>query len=264
MPVDLTALRGYSDERGNAIVYEGEHTTPVRIEFGGTGNRLVVHPQARIAELVVAFNCSNGYVEIGASSGVPPLRANMRVGEDARIVLGQNVSATTRVGFSAVEGTSIVVGDDVMFASEIQVRGDDGHPIFDVRTRRRVNPARDITIGNHVWVGWGAMILGGSEIGAGSVVGMRALVKGRFPNNVILGGMPARVLRRDIAWERPHLSLAKPYYKPTADAITTTGYWAATEDVVDASPHRVTVSSLRRRLKLRTRLRRLLSGAGSR
>jgi hypothetical protein len=48
---------------------------------------------------------------------------------------------------SATEGTTIVIGDDVMFASHNQVRADDAHPIFDVRTGQRVNVSKSIEIG---------------------------------------------------------------------------------------------------------------------
>ncbi|MBI4944284.1 MAG: acyltransferase [Actinobacteria bacterium] len=216
----------------------------------------------RLADLRIQFDCDDGLVEIGPRAGVPALRANMRVGQDARIVLGRNVSATSRVGFSAVEGTTVTVGDDVMFASDIQLRADDGHPIFDVRTGRRANPARPITVGDHVWVGWGAVLLAGTTVGDGSVVGMHAVVKGRVPNNCVVAGVPARVVRRDIAWERPHLSLSKPYYKPDASTVERSPYWNLTQD--DALPTvtgrgRTARRVLRRVLPrpLRARLRRL-------
>jgi acetyltransferase-like isoleucine patch superfamily enzyme len=227
----LTALAAYADERGNVVEFAGTTDARIEISFTGSGNRLVVASEVRLVELVVHFNCDHGVVEIGPSRGVPAFSANLRVGQDARIVIGRDVSSTSRVGFSAVEGASVVIGDDVMFASDNQVRCDDGHPIFDVGTGLRVNPARSITIGNHVWVGWGAVLLGGTSIGAGSVVGMGSIVKGRYPNNCIIAGTPGRVVRRDVAWERPHLSLVKPYYKPDASTVTRSPYWQRTVDL---------------------------------
>jgi acetyltransferase-like isoleucine patch superfamily enzyme len=63
-----------------------------------------------------------------------------------------------------------------------------------------------IVIGDHVWLGEGCVILGQSEVGAGSIVGMRSVVKGKMPNNCVVAGVPARIVRRNVAWERPHLS----------------------------------------------------------
>jgi acetyltransferase-like isoleucine patch superfamily enzyme len=131
---------------------------------------------------------------------------------------------------SAVEGAEITIGDDVMFASDNQLRCDDGHPIFDVRSGKRVNPSRSIEVADHVWLGWGAVLLGGTVVGEGSVVGIRSVVKGTFPNNCVLAGVPARVLRKDVAWERPHLSLVKPFYKPDASTVKKSRYWHLTRE----------------------------------
>lgn len=250
----VTTLAAYADDRGNRIDFTGSTEAAVQVEFTGSNNRLVVSEEARLGSLAVHFNCDNGVVEIGSSKGVPALSANLRVGQDSTIMVGKNVSSTSRVGMSAVEGTTITIGDDVMFASDNQVRCDDGHPIFDVRTAKRVNTSRSITIGNHVWVGWGAVLLGGTTVGEGSVVGIGSVVKGVFPNNCILAGVPARVLRRDVAWERPHLSLIKPYYKPDASTVERSAYWSLTVDGGAAPRRRLTVARVR--AGARRRLRR--------
>ncbi|ACQ79451.1 Acetyltransferase (isoleucine patch superfamily) [Beutenbergia cavernae DSM 12333] len=233
-------MRPWSDADGNVIEAD-EVPSGTKITFKGRNNRLVVAPSARLGRLEVVFDCDNGVVEVGPSSGVPALMATMRVGQDARVVIGANVSTTGTVAISAVEGVEVRIGDDVMMAEQVQIRADDGHPIFDVRTGRRVNPARSISIGAHVWLGFRSSMLGGATIGDGSVIGLGAVVKGRIPNNCIAAGVPARVVRRDVAWERPHLSLVKPYYKPDASTVTTSAYWAPT-----AQPDR---PSARRRVR---------------
>ena len=148
-----------------------------------------------------------------------------------------------------------------MFASEIQVRADDGHPIFDVRTGKRVNVSKNITIGPHVWVGWGAWILGGTTIGEGSVIGTGAIVKARIPNNVVAAGIPARVVRKDIAWERPHLSLVEPYYKPDVSTVKKSRYWKLTAEGAAATSAALRTNNFARRVvrKLRQMLARRMS-----
>ncbi len=227
----VTDLAAYRDERGNEIAFDGPAGKQVRFKFTGSNNRAVIAAGARIGTLVVDFDCDNGTLQIGPSRGVPAFSGAIRIGQDATVTLGANVSCTTTVAISACEGTSVSVGDDVMFASENQVRADDGHPIFDVESGRRVNVSRSITIGDHVWLGRGAVVLGGSTIGSGSVLGYGSVLKGRVPNNAVAAGVPARVRRRNIAWERPHLSLSKPYYKPDASTVTKSRYWALTEEL---------------------------------
>jgi acetyltransferase-like isoleucine patch superfamily enzyme len=160
---------------------------------------------------------------------VPAFSAAIRIGQDSTVRIGRNVSSTSTVAMSATEGTTIVIGEDVMFASENQVRADDGHPIFDVRTGQRVNVSKSIRIGAHVWLGRMAVVLGGARIGSGTVIGYGSIVTGRIPNNCVAAGVPARVVRRDIAWERPHLSLVRPFYKPDATSVVKSAYWQLTE-----------------------------------
>lgn len=226
----VSSLAPYRDDSGNSIDYAGPPHDNVRIKFTGRNNRLVIAADARLGRLTVDFDCDNGYLAIGPSKGVPPFAAAIRVGQDSRVILGRNVSCTTVVAMSATEGTTIMVGEDVMFASENQVRADDGHPIFDVHTGKRVNVSRDITIGNHVWLARGAVLLGGAHVGDGSVIGYGSIVTKAIPNNCIAAGIPAKVIRRDVAWERPHLSLVRPYYKPDASTIQRSPYWNPTVD----------------------------------
>lgn len=54
-----------------------------------------------------------------------------------------------------------------MIATENELRADDGHPIFDVLTGMRINEAKDITAGNHMWIGKRAVLLRGATIGDG-------------------------------------------------------------------------------------------------
>lgn len=172
------------------------------------------------------LDCDNGFMSVGPSTRKLSLQA--RIGQDSRITIGAGVSSTNRVLLSATEGTTVTIGDDVMFASQNQVHADDGHPIVDVRSGKRANPSRDITIGDHVWVAWGASVLGGSRIGSGSVLGMGSVLKRRLPNDVVAVGVPARVTRRDIAYECPHLSLVEPFYKPDISVIKKSKkYWYA-------------------------------------
>ena len=223
----LNVLSAYEDENNNRIDYQGPDIPGIRIEFTGAGNTLKVAEGVRIAKLTVVFDCDNGTVSMG-SSKFGRFSGWIRVGQDSEVRLGENVTTTNTCVISAVEGTRVIVGDDVMFASENELRADDGHAIFDVHSEKRVNHSEDIIVGSHVWLAKRAVLLGGAKIGNGSVIGFGSIVSGLIPNNCVAAGIPARVIRRDVAWERPHLSLSRPYYKPDASSITKSAYWATT------------------------------------
>lgn len=54
----------------------------------------------------------------------------------------------------------------------------------------------DIILGNDVWVGYEAVILSGVTIGDGAIIGTRAVVTKDVPPYTIVGGVPAKPLRR--------------------------------------------------------------------
>lgn len=225
----INKVEKYTDARGNSIEYPGSVEVQ-SITFRGSNNRMVVHPDAKLMELTVDFDCDDGYLEIGSCSVKSKgIMAHIRIGQSSRVVIGNDFTCTKRCMISAVEYSEVVIGEDCMIASENEIKTDDSHPIFDVRTGERVNMARSITIGNHVWLARRAVVLGGAEIGDGTVIGYASVVKGAIPNNCIAVGAPARVVKKDVAWERPHLSLAPPYDKPNKASLPSPSkYWNLT------------------------------------
>lgn len=59
----------------------------------------------------------------------------------------------------------------------------------------------DIIIGNDVWIGYGATVLSGVQIGDGAIIGARALVAKDVPPYAIVGGNPAKLLKYRFAPE---------------------------------------------------------------
>lgn len=226
---DACALRPERvDEHGNRIIAP-EHMAGLTVLFKGRHCLLDIHPEARMGAVTIEFRGSNASCRIGRG-GASALNALIRLGEDCQIRIGDGLTATARCFVAASEGAVIGIGNDCMFATDVQLRTDDAHPIFDIHTGLRINPSADISIGDHVWLGYGVRCLGGARVGEGSVIGMSSIVTGPIPNNCVAVGQPARVVRCDIAWERPHLSMDQPPYKPDASMITRSAYWNPTHD----------------------------------
>ena len=62
----------------------------------------------------------------------------------------------------------------------------------------------DIIVGNDVWIGYEAVILAGVTIGDGAIIGTRSLVTKDVPPYTIVGGMPARPIRKRFSEETIH------------------------------------------------------------
>lgn len=237
--ITLRALQPYKDDSGNEIVYDG---VPVKgrviVRFSGTNNRLVVAADAKIIELRAQFVGDGGSAEILPTSRPRTgLRFSLRVGHESHIRIGENVGSQGRTLISAVEGADVAIGNDCMLATGIEIRTDDSHPIYSVRSGKRVNTSESISIGDHVWLAKHAVVMGGVEIGSGSVVGFRSIVTGSIPNNCIAVGAPARVVKNDIVWERPMLARRRPGQTGPGPGEKSERYWKLTSGVAgEAAP----------------------------
>lgn len=126
--------------------------------------------------------------------------------------------------------TKMRIGKDCLFSWGEMVFCGDGHAIFEIGkdgTNRRLNPFEnaELTIGNHVWLGYRCHILPGSVIGDGSIVGAGSLVNKKFPNNCIIAGVPAKIIQKNRAWS------AHPLYKDLqSDALAFENYAHLTEE----------------------------------
>lgn len=235
----VRALAPYADDKGNEIVYDGApRTKDFVVEFSGRNNRLVVADNTKIVSLSVHFAGDGGEINLlPTSQPRTGLRLSLRVGHGSRIQIGENVGTTRRAFISAVEGASVVIGEDCMLAAGIEIRTDDSHPIYSVRTGKRLNPSASVEIGAHVWLGKHATIMGGVTIGSGSVVGLGSIVTRSVPNNSIAVGVPAKVVKRDAAWERPMLRTRRPGQKVPGPNEKNEQFWNLTqESVPDVAP----------------------------
>jgi acetyltransferase-like isoleucine patch superfamily enzyme len=106
-----------------------------------------------------------------------------------RCVLGARTSLTAH--------SSIVLGDDVWFGQDVFVSdASHGYQELGVPIGRQLGEHRPVTVGAGSWVGHGAIILPGSTIGRNVVVAAGSVVRGTVEDHAVVGGSPARVLRR--------------------------------------------------------------------
>lgn len=212
----------YLDSNGNQIDTGIGSTSACHARFLGKNNKLAIHPKANLKNVYIEFMMDNAVVEIGENVR---MSGNWRIGQDCIMSIGKNSSSTNPVYITCAEGSHIVIGEDCMFATNNQIRTDDAHPIYDVNTGNRINFSKDIVLGNHVWVGYEAMLLGGATIGEGSVVGAYSLVNKTHPNNSLIVGTPARTVKHDIFWERSPLLVSSEGAKHyTQEEILTKSY----------------------------------------
>lgn len=90
---------------------------------------------------------------------------------------------------------SIEIGHNVLIGNNVSIFDFEAHGIFE-NTRYEIGTIGEVKIGNNVWIGNNVTILKNTVIGDNCIVATGAVVSGIFTNNVIVGGIPAKVIKK--------------------------------------------------------------------
>ncbi|MBQ0075134.1 MAG: acyltransferase [Prevotella sp.] len=165
------------------------------------GNSIITGEGCSLTDCRFLIKGKNNKITIGNHCALKGVRFWMS-GDNNEIVIDDYTTVGHNTEFATLEGTCISVGKDCMFSHDIRVRTSDSHSVLD-QDGKRTNPAKDISIGNHVWIGLEVLILKGSEIKDNSVVAARSMVTKPFTKkNCLIAGAPAKELKLNINWSR--------------------------------------------------------------
>lgn len=126
--------------------------------------------------------------EIDSSSTIyPPFYVNL----GCFTKIGKNVFINHACSFLDIGG--ITIEDNVLIGPKVNLITE-GHPVNPAE--RRKLEVKPILIKENVWIGAGATILPGVTIGENSVVAAGAVVSKDVPMNTLVGGIPAKVIKK--------------------------------------------------------------------
>jgi acetyltransferase-like isoleucine patch superfamily enzyme len=106
------------------------------------------------------------------------------------IKLGKNVFINHACSFLDLGG--ITIEDDVLVGPRVNLTTEN-HPVDP--TKRKYLELKPILIKRNAWIGAGATILPGVTVGENSIVAAGAVVNKDVPDNAIVGGVPAKVIK---------------------------------------------------------------------
>jgi acetyltransferase-like isoleucine patch superfamily enzyme len=159
----------------------------------------------------ICFICPGVQLEIGRD-------ATLRIGRWAWIGHGSKIrvhEGEVSIGAKTVMGQEctisafqhVSIGRECIIADRVMLIDFD-HGVVEVERpiRKQGIYKRDVRVGHNVWIGYGACVLRGVSVGDNSIVGTSSVLTKDVPENAVVAGVPARVLRmrerpRSMSWE---------------------------------------------------------------
>lgn len=193
----------------NEVFYRSFRNNPkISINFNRSRNSKVYIGENIAGQINININGNDSIIYIGNNCRLDGLSISSAQNND-RIIIGNNVTTTANNRWISGAGTgsatpSIIIGDDCLFAYNIEIRNGDSHPIINMKDGQQVNtPKRNVIIEPHVWICAEARILKDVTIGANSIVALGTIVTKDMPRFSIASGVPAKILSKpDDVWCR--------------------------------------------------------------
>jgi maltose O-acetyltransferase len=168
-PADLVLSKERKEARNKVRIYnqtlesEGEKRTKLLKELlGSTGENVYMEPNIRF---------DYGY--------------NTHVGENFY----------TNFDCTILDVCEVRFGDNCMLAPGVQIYSAT-HPLNPTERNSGKEYAKPITFGNNVWIGGSAIINPGVTVGDNVVIASGAVLTKDVPDNVVVGGNPARIIKQ--------------------------------------------------------------------
>lgn len=119
-----------------------------------------------------------------------------------KLIIGKNCKLGDNVHIVANE--KVIIGDNCLMASKIFIsdtsHGEYSNKIIysspDIPPDERPFYVKPVVIGNNVWIGENVCILLGVTIGNGCIIGANSVVNRDIPDNCIVAGVPAKIIKK--------------------------------------------------------------------
>lgn len=183
-------VRGYLFYRGKIFLGKGVKLYNKKNIFIGQNTTL----ESRVKidgfcaqKLIIGKNSKIGaYSEIKCTSHFSKYGKGLEIGNNFGIGKFAFFGCSGKIKI----GDNVIMGEYVSFHSENHNFSNTNKLIKDQGVT-----SKGITLGNDIWVGAKVTFLDGSEVGSRCVIAAGAVVKDKFPNNVIIGGVPAKIIK---------------------------------------------------------------------
>ena len=194
-------------ENGKERVLQPHEKIPgLRVSWIGSNCTAKIHLPIKFLNTLLYVRGDNSYFEIQSTPFTIDWDTEFSLCySNSKIIIGKDFSCGRSCYFGGFNDNnqSIIIGDGCMFSHNIRTTVSDGHVMYSELTHQILNKAKDIKIGNHVWIGGNVRILKGVTLSDDTIVGTMTLLNKPFlESNVIIAGIPAKIIERNVNWSR--------------------------------------------------------------
>lgn len=126
--------------------------------------------------------------------------SKVSVGKEGQLHVGENFTITAET--EIICNKEIIFGNNILISWDNLIMDTDFHKIYNLNSKKQTNHSEKIVIEDNVWIGCRNVILKGTLIKKGSVVGANSLIANKFEEeNILIVGNPAHIKKRNIYWE---------------------------------------------------------------
>ncbi len=161
-----------------------------QLKFGTAPNcqqKIILSGEGQIK---MGVNCVLGY-KLGGFNYGGSIEIQPR-GKESQIIFGNNVLTNNNIFVCSMN--KIQIGDNTLIGQYVTIMDHDAHGL-PPNKRLELGDIGEIMIGKNVWIGNNVIILKNTFVGENSIIAAGAVVSGVFPDNVIIGGVPAKILK---------------------------------------------------------------------
>ena len=190
------------------------------VSFKGTNNILYCEGNVKIVNAQFLFEGNNSIVYLSSAMNTQ-YSFTLVIYNNSTFFIGKEGNLSSPININIQENQNVIIGAECSLSSGVNIRTADIHPIYDVQSKKRINYAQSVFIGDHVWIGHLAYISRGVKIGSGTIVDNYSFVphNARIKSNSLVVGNPVRIEKENVFFTKEFLG-----HHTAEDSINTQNY----------------------------------------
>lgn len=190
------------------------------ISFKGNNNVLYCEGNVKITNAQFLFEGNNSIVYLSSTMN-SQYSITLVLYNNSTFFIGREGNISSPININIQESQNVIIGAECSLSSGVNIRTADIHPIYDNQTKQRVNYAKSVFIGDHVWIGHLAYVSRGVKIGSGAIVDNYSFVphNAQIPSNSLVVGNPTRIEKQNVFFTKEFLG-----YHTAEDSLNTQEY----------------------------------------